>query len=317
MPTFPCRGPSLTTKRSGPWSLRLSCPAGTPVAQASGAPIRDAQGNVVGGVAVTVDISGRKQAEEDLRSGQRALEQAVAQARELAVRAQAANRAKSEFLANMSHEIRTPMTAILGFADLLHDARPAAQRAARVPGDDPEKRRALLELINDILDLSKIEADKMTLEMADCPLRQIIDDVLSRRAGPGRREGADPGGATTSSRCRRRSAPTRSRLRQILVNLVGNAIKFTERGEVRMSRALHSAKPAGAARCSSPSSTPASASPPTRSASSSSRSRRPTRRRRAATAARASGWPSPSVWPRRSAATSKSPASWAEGARSR
>ena len=100
--------------------------------------------------------------------------------------AEAANRAKSEFLANMSHEIRTPMTAILGFSDLLAIAQPVRPtNDASSWRESSETAKALLELINDILDLSQIEADKLTLERADCPLRQIIDDVMSVRAGPG------------------------------------------------------------------------------------------------------------------------------------
>ena len=145
----------------------------------------------------------------------------------------AANRAKSEFLANMSHEIRTPMTAILGFSDLLTIPNlPPNQRddfldAIRRNGE------ALLQLINDILDLSKIEADRLTLTSEDCFLPQIIDEAISvvRIRAVEKR--------LPLELCYEFPVPERittdpARLRQILVNLLGNAVKFTERGAVRV-----------------------------------------------------------------------------------
>ena len=146
--------------------------------------------------------------------------------------AEAANRAKSEFLANMSHEIRTPMTAILGFADLLlgrlkdSDDLAAAQTIKR-NGDH------LLAVINDILDLSKIEAGKFDAERVVCSPCQIMGQIDSLMRVPADAKGLPliveydgpiPETLTTD--------PTR--LRQILFNLVGNAVKFTEAGEVRI-----------------------------------------------------------------------------------
>jgi signal transduction histidine kinase/ActR/RegA family two-component response regulator len=149
-------------------------------------------------------------------------------------RAQAANHLKSVFLANMSHEIRTPLTAILGYAELL-----------REEGDvrlDPGQRREtidtmksagehLLTLINDILDLSKIEADRMTVERTETPLTGIIQEVVSmmqaRVAGKGVVLAAELASPVPD---RIMSDPTR--LRQILVNLTGNAVKFTRAGHV-------------------------------------------------------------------------------------
>ena len=95
------------------------------------------------------------------------------------IAAEAANRAKSEFLANMSHEIRTPMTAILGFSDLLASPTCPTSEQREFLAGIRRNGKALLDLISDILDLSRIEADRLTLEKADCPLRQIIDDVMS------------------------------------------------------------------------------------------------------------------------------------------
>ena len=146
--------------------------------------------------------------------------------------AEAATRAKSEFLANMSHEIRTPMTAILGFTDILLKElkEPEALEAAQIVKRNGEH---LLQLINDILDLSKIEAGKMEFEEIRWSPRQVVADVVSllhvRAHAKGlslidEYEGPLPETIVTD--------PTR--LQQVLTNVVGNAIKFTETGGVRI-----------------------------------------------------------------------------------
>ena len=179
------------------------------------------------------DITKRKCAEEQLLAANARLEQAVVQAEGLVVRAEAANRAKSEFLANMSHEIRTPMTAILGFSDLLASPNLPYQEQREFLAGIQRNGKALLELISDILDLSRIEADRLTLERADCPLQQIIDDVLSVVQVRAEQKGlalevdyAFPLPETIHT------DPVR--LRQVLTNLIGNAVKFTDRGAVRI-----------------------------------------------------------------------------------
>ena len=144
--------------------------------------------------------------------------------------AQQASQAKSEFLANMSHEIRTPLTAILGFTDVVleNDATPANRDAL---GTVKRNGEYLIALINDILDLSKIEANRFEIERVDCDLNALIAEVHSllsvRASARGLAlncgfEGPVPTHIQTD--------PTR--LRQILINLAGNAIKFTEVGSI-------------------------------------------------------------------------------------
>ncbi len=158
----------------------------------------------------------------------------ITELRESQLRAEAASRSKSEFLANMSHEIRTPLTAILGFADLLLDERVGEvameQRIATVE-TIKNAGSHLLTIINDILDLSKIEADKMAIECIETPLIEIIREVanLMRPRAVGK-------GLTVESKLTtpvpERVLTDPTRFRQVLMNLIGNAIKFTEAGSI-------------------------------------------------------------------------------------
>jgi len=190
-------------------------------------------------LASVTDITGRKTIEAELRQHRDHLEEMVAertaQLVALGDQAQAANRAKSAFLANMSHEIRTPMNAILGLSYLLRREAATPAQAARLAKIDSSARH-LLSIINDVLDLSKIEAGKLHMEQSDFAVGSLLDEVRSMifdmAQAKGVRVEVEPGRVPLWLR----GDPLR--LRQALLNYASNAVKFTELGSVTLRTCL-------------------------------------------------------------------------------
>ena len=199
-------------------------------------------------VAIGFDISAQKVAAELLRvtraeaeeanrlllETNRTLEDATVFANDMAAQAAMASHAKSEFLANMSHEIRTPLTAILGYTDVLRDELIGTESEVHGIAAVDTIRRAgehLLVVINDILDLSKIEAGRLVVEQVEMQLPQLLFDVDSMmQARAMVKRVTLQSSLSTPIPERIQSDPTR--LRQILINLVGNAVKFTDVGRI-------------------------------------------------------------------------------------
>lgn len=192
--------------------------------------VKDEQGNVVALISVYSDITERKQYELTLKYSNRQLEAAAEKNKLMAKKAELANKAKSEFLANMSHEIRTPMNGVIGMTMLLLDTELSDdQRSFAETMSNSGKR--LLDLINDILDYSKIEAGKFEIDEIDFDLRALLDDFSDLMAYKAHEKSLELiCAASPDTPIYLKGDP--GRLRQVLINLVGNAIKFTDEGEV-------------------------------------------------------------------------------------
>jgi signal transduction histidine kinase/CheY-like chemotaxis protein len=196
----------------------------------SSVPLYDELGGISGAAAVIQDVTERHAWEQRLRDNASDLAAVSQRAEEARCEAEAASRAKSQFLANVSHEIRTPMNGVLGMAELL-------LRDTLTPGQKDRvemihtSAEALLALVNDILDLSKVEAGRLELRSEDFRLRELIGEALRVFAHPAAE-------AEIDLRCHIDSELPDGlhgdpiRLRQVLLNLVGNAVRFTRRGSI-------------------------------------------------------------------------------------
>jgi PAS domain S-box-containing protein len=218
-------------------AYEASCQAGKPFAEEyrmarrdgsyvywsdRGRPVYDLKGRVTKFIGACTDITERRRREQELRGAMEG--------------AEGASRAKSQFLANMSHEIRTPMNGIIGMTELaLQTVLSAEQRCLLTTVK--ESADTLLALINEVLDFSKIEAGKFQLEPMDFTLRGLLEDTLLTLALRAHQKGLELA-LRLSADLPDALVGDSARLRQIVVNLIGNAIKFTETGEIVLHAAL-------------------------------------------------------------------------------
>ncbi len=190
--------------------------------QTSALPVTNGRGELLGYRGVHTDITERLQVEQALKAARN--------------QAESANKAKSDFLASMSHEIRTPMNAVIGFSDILADG-PLSEEQKGYCQIIRDSGKHLLQIINDVLDFSRIEAGKLNVEITDCSLKHLLDEVASMMEYAAAERGLDFRVDIDSD------VPTvirtdGHRLRQCLLNLISNAVKFTDAGyvHVRVSR---------------------------------------------------------------------------------
>ena len=197
--------------------LTIPYPDKTRLVSTISQPDFDHRGKFIGSISVTADITGQKEAENSLRDAK--------------IAAENANQTKSYFLANMSHEIRTPLGVILGFSELLGNPESTSSEKLNFIGAIKRNGELLANIINDILDLSKVEAGKLKTESLETAISEIITDISSFL----RLKAVEKGIELSISYEKTVPKIIRTdplRLKQILMNIVGNAIKFTECGSV-------------------------------------------------------------------------------------
>ena len=197
-------------------------------------PLRNAEGQVTALLGLTRDVTERKNTEAELERHRYHLEeQVLARTFELAAardEAEAASRAKSTFLANMSHELRTPMNGIMGMTDLALRRATDPRQIEQLKTSKTSAQR-LLDVINDVLEISNIEAGALSLEEKDFSLRQVIDEALQLQDATARGKGIALS-SNIETELPELLCGDSQRLKQILANFVGNAVKFSEQGEV-------------------------------------------------------------------------------------
>ena len=181
-------------------------------------------------ICFVVDITRQKRTEQELLHAKEAAEAANRQLQSAKEAADAANQAKSQFLANMSHEVRTPMNAIIGLTELVLNS-PLTVRQTDYLKMVLQSAESLLSIINDVLDFSKVESGKIELEETPLRIRECVGDALKALALRAHGKGLELA-LDIHSDVPDWVLGDAGRLRQVIINLVGNAIKFTPAGEV-------------------------------------------------------------------------------------
>ncbi len=199
----------------------------------NGVPMLNPDGSLKGYRGSDLDITARKKVEQELIRTNKNLEEANARANNLAAEAEKANAAKSEFLANMSHEIRTPMNGIIGMTEVALNTNLSNEQQEYL-GAVLTSAEAMMIIINDILDFSKIEAGKIDLSYTEFNLHELIEETINTLAVSLQKNNTVEISCLVNKGVPERVIGDPVRFRQIITNLVGNSIKFTERGFVNL-----------------------------------------------------------------------------------